>query len=257
MIRKSILIILSVLSLHAFSQSRARVTQPIEWFAVTSVTKLAPKFGLTVDGQFRFAQGFNNMQHMVRFSIDYHHNKQWMISPIGYSHIFNYQYGEQPVAVVNNEHRLYQQIQFKHSAGKFAFAQRFRAEERFIQFHSGNAVDGFEDEGYDENFQFRIRHRAFMTYAINREKLEPGTWHAVAFVEAFMSWGDNTYVTYTSKIDQLRLLGGIGYQFNKAGNIQVGPYYQYLVKPRGDKQENNVGFLLQINYNMDLSKPAQ
>lgn len=239
------------------AQPRQRVTQPIEWFAITSITKLTPKFGLTLDGQFRFAQSLNNMQDLLRFSLDYHHNAKWMFSPMGYARIFNYQYGEQPVAVVNNEHRLYQQIQFRHSKGKFFFVQRLRAEERFIQFHSGNAVDGFVNEGYGENFQFRMRHRALMTYAINHDKLTPGTWHAVAFAEAFMSWGDKTYVTYTGKVDQLRLFSGIGYQFNKAGNVQVGPYYQYLVKPRGDKQENNVGFLLQVNYNMDLSKPAQ
>lgn len=255
--RKRCLAWLVIVPFFAQAQSRARVTQPVEWFAITSVTKFTPKLGMTLDGQFRYAQSFNPMQNLLRFSFDYHHNSKWMFSPIGYAHIFNYQYGEQPVAVVNNEHRLYQQVQFKHSKRRFFFVQRLRAEERFIQFHSGNPTDGFINEGYDKNFQFRIRHRALMTYAIKRDKIEPGAWHAVTFAEAFMSWGNEPYVSFTGKIDQLRLFAGIGYQFNQAGNVQFGPYYQYLVKSRGDKQENNVGFLLQVNYNMDLSKPAQ
>lgn len=253
---RTITIVFLLLSCSAMAQ-RERVTQAVEWFGTTSSIKFTPKLGITLDGQYRFAQSFDNMQHQFRFAFDIYPNKKWMISPLAYVHVWNFKYGEQPAAVVNNEHRIYQQIQFKHSVKKFFFTHRFRAEQRFIQYHSGNAVDGFVDEGYTQNVEFRIRHRTWANYALNNEKLDPKTWYIAAFIEAFMSWGPEQYITYTGKIDQLRLFSGIGYQFSKTGNVQLGPHYQYLVKSKGDKQENNVGVFVQFNYNFDLSKPAQ
>lgn len=246
-----------LLSFSLAAQPRQRVTQPVEWFGTTSAIKFTSKLGVTIDGQFRFVKSFDNMQHQFRLAFDVYPNKKWMISPIAYVHVWNYIYGEQPAAVVNNEHRVYQQVQYKHATGRFFFTQRFRAEQRFIQYHAGNSTDGFVDEGYTENIEFRIRHRSWANYALNHDKLDPQTWYLASFVEAFMSWGPEKYITYTGKIDQLRLFGGLGYQFSKTGNVQLGPYYQYLVKSKGDKQENNVGVFVQFNYNFDLSKPAQ
>lgn len=246
----------------AIGQSRAKVTQAVEWFGTSSAIKLAPQFGLYLDGQYRFAKSMDNMQHQFRIAPEIYVNKKLTISPVGYVFIWNYLYGDQPSTYKNNEHRLYQEVKFKHSAGKFHFTHRFRTEERFIQVHSkadplqSNAEPSV-DEWYDNNVQFRIRHRVWMNYALNNEKLEAKTWYVPALVEAFMSWGNPAYITYEGKLDQLRLYTGIGYQFNKNANIQFGPFYQMLIKAKGDKQENNVGTYLQLNWNFDFSKPVE
>lgn len=230
------------------SQSRDRVSQGVEWFGTSSAVKIAPKLGLYFDGQFRFAEGAENMQHQFRFALDYHMNSKWMVSPVGYVHIWNYKYGKQPAGVVNNEHRVYQQLQYKHSIGKFFFTHRFRTEERFIQNY---AVD---PDGKFSNIQFRIRHRVWVNRPFGKDKIEPKTWYMAGMVEWFMSWGD--LVTYDNKIDQYRLFVGPGYQFSKNVNLQAGPVYQYLIKKQGLEQENNIGLFVQLNYNFDLVKPA-
>lgn len=248
-------LVLALSSTMAFAQ-RAQVTQAMEWFGTSSAVKLSPKFGIYLDGQERFARGFENMQHQFRIAFDIYANNKLTITPVGYVYVWNFIYGEQPASVINNEHRIYQQIQYKHNIGKFFFTHRFRTEERMIQFHSGNAVDGYRDEGYDENFQFRIRHRVWVNRPFKGEKVEPKSWYMAALVEAFMSWGDPQYITFTSKLDQFRLFTGPGYQISKSANIQFGPFYQGLIKAKGDKQENNIGLFVQLNYNFDLSKPA-
>jgi len=100
----------------------------------------------------------------------------------------------------------------------------------------------------------RIRHRVWVAMPFKGEKVEPKSWYLAGLVEGFMSWGDR--VKYGSIIDQYRLYLAPGYQFSKNGNIQVGPFYQYLLKSTGDKYENNIGAYLQLNYNFDFSKPA-
>jgi hypothetical protein len=235
---------------------RERVTQGVEWFGTSSAIKLAPQFGLYLDGQYRFAKSMDNMQHQFRIAPEIYVNNKLTISPVGYVYIWNFIYGDQPAAVINNEHRLYQELKFKHAAGKFSFTHRFRTEERFIQFHSGNAVDGFVDEKYDKNVQLRLRHRVWVNYALNGDRVEAKTWYIPALVEAFVSWGNPAYITYEGKLDQLRLYTGIGYQLNKNANIQVGPFYQMLIKAKGDKQENNIGSYIQLNWNFDFTKPA-
>ena len=232
---------------------REEVTQAIEWFGTSSAVKLTPRVGLYLDGQYRFAKRFENMQHQFRTTIDFYINDKLTISPVGYVYIWNFIYGDQPASVINNEHRVYQQIQYKHSIGRFAFTHRFRTEERFIQFHSGSTPD-YIDEGYSENIQFRIRHRVWVNMPFQSNKIEPHSFFLAALGEFFMSFGNATYVTFTGRLDQCRLFLGPGYQINKAANIQLGPFYQYLVKARGDKHENNVGCYLQLNYNFDLSR---
>lgn len=247
-----LLIVASLLSVGRVHAQRDVVGQPVEWFGTSSVVKLHKHFGLFFDGQFRFVKGLDNMQHMVRLSTDIYVNKHLSVSPFGYARIWNYQYGEQPAAVINHEHRFYQQIQYKHTIGKVTLTHRLRTEERFIQTHHEEPPGSgdFVDDGYSQNKQFRIRYRLWANYPLNAEKMQPKTFYLAAFVEAFMSWGE--LVTYKNKIDQYRPFVGLGYEFNELVNLQAGPMYQYLVKRNGLQQENNWGFYVQLNYNFDL-----
>ena len=66
-----------------------------------------------------------------------------------------------------------------------------------------------------------------------------------------VDFGQN--VVYTDP-DQNRIFAGLGYQVTKAFNFQGGFFYQTLIKLSGVKQENNVGFQLQFQYNLDATK---
>lgn len=238
-------------------QNRAKVNNSVEWFGTSSAVKLTPQFGIYLDGQYRFAQGLESMQHQFRIAPEFYVNNKLTISPFGFVYVWNYLYGNQPTTYKNNEQRFYQELKYKHSIKRFTLTHRFRTEERFIQTHTKadpqqTPPEPSIDNGYNENVQFRIRYRVWANYALNNEKLDPKTWYIPALVEGFMSWGKHN--SYESKIDQLRFYTGIGYQINKAGNIQIGPFYQYLIKANGVQQENNLGWYCQLNYNFDFTK---
>jgi len=98
---------------------RQVVNQSIQWLSLNSNIKLNKKYGLSVDGQFRFAE-YGNMQHMIRGGFDYYVTKKLSVVPIGFSYIQNYLYGKQPASFVNNERRLWQQIAYKQTVSRAA-----------------------------------------------------------------------------------------------------------------------------------------
>ncbi len=246
-------LLVSYLSISdGFSQSSSRdiVTQPTEWFALNSNIKLHKKFGFAFDGQFRFVQDFESAQHYVRNGLEIYVTPKLSIVPIGYMYVWNFQYGKQPSTYVNNEQRIWQQIIYRHNYKKLFFAHRFRFEERFIQKHHTETDGTVVNDGYD-TYLNRIRYRLQVQIPLNKEKIEPGAWFVGIFDELFYSWG--TPITF-HKPDQNRIYTAIGYQFSKKFSIQGGAFYQMLIKKNGAQQENNIGTLIQVGYNLDFSK---
>jgi hypothetical protein len=247
-----LLIILLVIALCAEAQQTPRQTvdQSITWFSINSNVKVAKKWSAVIDGQFRFAQDLESMQHMLRIGASYDITSKLSVVPVGYSYIWNYKYGKQPAGFINNEHRIWQQVFFKHKVGSIPFNHRLRLEERYLQNHnaSNEGTPGYN--AYSDN-QFRMRYRLLANIPITRKTLEPKTIYVSVWDEAFVSWGKT--VTYND-INQNRIFVGPGYQFTKALSVQGGFIYQMLIKANGAKQENNTGLLLQLNYNLDLTK---
>ena len=234
------------------SSGQQVVTQDAEWFQINSSMKLHNKYGLISDGQFRYSD-FKSAQYLARTGLDIYINSQWSIVPIGYAYIWNYQYGEQPVALPPDEQRLWQHVMYKHKAAKFNFNHRFRTEQRFIEKLSTDTNGEVINEGFDV-YRNRIRYRFMFWAPFKGDKIVAGSWFWGVWDEVFISWGNG--VTY-NKPDQNRVQIAAGYQINKDFQIILGPYYQYLIKGGGAQQENNVGFNMWFNYNFDFSKSTQ
>jgi len=232
------------------SAERAIVTQPTEWFALNSNIKLHKKFGIAFDSQLRFVQDFESAQHYIRTGLEFYITPKLSFVPVGYMYVWNFQYGKQPAAYVNNEQRIWQQLIYRHNAGKFFFHHRFRMEERFIQKHHTDQEGNVVYDGYD-TYVDRVRYRLQVQYPINKPKVEAGAWFITVYDELFYSWGKP--VTF-HKPDQNRMYASIGYQFSSKFSVQGGPFYQMLIKKNGAQQENNVGALIQFGYNFDFSK---
>lgn len=252
-IQKSIVAVITILSLQSFGQpaGRAVVDQGILWSSYSSNLKITPGTTLFLDGHFRFASSdginsaFEPMQILLRSHVDFKIKGKLTFAPFGYGYIPNFQYGKQPVSIVNNERRIYQQIAWSHSWGKTTIGHRLRTEERFIQEHdSNNEIIGFT------NRQFRVRYRFIATRPLGKDKVEPGTFFAQTFYEGFISRGKK--ITFDN-IDQNRFFLGLGYQPVKDLNLSLGWYYQMLVKANGAKQENNYGLLLMAVQTLDLT----
>ena len=252
----SFLVFALVLSLHSsFAQSagREKVGQGLQWFAITSNIKMTKRLTLMAEGQFRFADDFDQQQYQARTALDLKLTDHLTIAPLGYVYTWNYRYGKQPAQYENNEHRMFQQIFYKHNLGRLKVDHRLRTEERFIQQHSTMSDGTVVDDGYI-NKQFRVRYRFMAKLPLNSSTVEPGTYYAAVYDEVFFSWGEK--VTY-HKADQNRIFAGLGYQFDDRLGVSGGLLHQALVKSTGAMQENNIGFLIHFTYNVDLTKDDQ
>jgi hypothetical protein len=254
MIKFTSLLCVQLLALQVlFAQPRNReiVDQPIQWFALASNIKLSKSLTWMVEGQFRYASDFDPQQYQARTALEIHLSDHFSLVPLGYVYTWNYLYGEQPASFANNEHRIWQQIFYKHSLSKIKIDHRLRLEQRFIESHAvvNNEVI---PEGYT-NKQNRLRYRIMARMPINGAAIEAETLFLSVYDEAFFSWGKS--VTFHEP-DQNRIFVGLGYQVDEALTFQGGFLYQSLIKSNGAQQENNIGFQFQINYNFDLTKNA-
>ena len=231
---------------------RETVTQSIQWVAVSSNLKVSKRLSILLDGQFRQAGSLDPMQYQARTGLDIKLNDHFSIVPLGYVYTWNFLYGKQPATYVNNEHRIFQQVVYKHHAGIVQFEQRLRFEQRFLQTHSTTSSGEVVDNGYDV-LQYRLRYRFQARVPLNGRSIDPKTYYAIAYDEVFKSWGEN--VTYENP-DQNRVFIGVGYQFEKNFAMHMGGIYHMLIKRNGAQQENNFGVLLQLTYNIDLTKRA-
>jgi hypothetical protein len=247
-----ITIMLAFIMTNAFAQPAGRevVTQSIEWLGLTNNVKVSKRLTLILDSQIRFARDFEQMQDQARVALDIKINDHLSIAPLGYVYTWNGRYGKQPATYVNNEHRIWQQVMYKHNLGRLKVDHRVRLEQRFIQVHSRDASNDVIDEGYT-NKQNRIRYRFMARLPLNHKALDPKTLFASTYNEVMYSWGKK--ITFNEP-DQNRVFTGLGYQFTPALSLQGGFIYQMLIKSNGTKQENNVGFQVMLNYAMDLTK---
>lgn len=231
--------------------NREIVNQPIEWFALSSNLKISKTFAFMLEGQFRYADDFDPQQFQFRTALDVKLNDHFSIVPVGYVYTWNSRYGKQPAAFGNNEHRIWEQIFYKHAVGKVKIDHRLRLEQRFIQAKSKSDNDAVDD-AYSRK-QGRLRYRLMARMPLKGSSIAPKTYFLSVYEEVFVNWGHQ--VTFHEP-DQNRVFAGLGYQFNKALTVQGGFLYQMLIKSNGTKQENNVGFQLQFGYNFDFTKPV-
>jgi len=246
-----LLLLLNSIFVVAQSKEREVVDQTIEWFAVTSSIKVDKHVNLLAEGQFRFVNHFEPMQFQARTAVEVVLNKSFSIVPLGYVYTWNPIYGEQPATYSNNEHRIWEQVTYKHKVSRFNISHRIRLEQRYIQVHS-NSNGEIINHGYDMHTN-RLRYRFLSNIPLNRDKMEAKTIYACVYDEIFMSWGKP--VTYHEP-DQNRIFAGLGYQINSKVSFQTGFFRQMLIKSNGAKQENNTGFQAQLTYNVDLTKES-
>lgn len=225
-----------------------KVSQGIEWFSWANTIKVHKKWSILAEGQFRFAGQFEPMQFQARTAVEYHINKNFSVAP-GYVYTWNPTYGKQPAKFVNNEHRVYQQVNYKHRVGRLAFAHRGRLEQRFIQVHTQQNGD-IVNEGYDLYLN-RFRYRLSVNVPLTKPDIGEKTLFASFYDEVFVEFGKSV-VNHLP--DQNRSFAGLGYQVSKDFTVTGGFLYHMLTKLNGYQQENNFGVQVNFSYNIDLTK---
>ena len=195
-------------------------------------------------------------QLLIRPAINLHLNPQVMFT-VGYSYYHNYRYGPHPIQVDNWENNVFQQAQFTTHLGKITLQHRFRMEERFIAALKADttAASGYTFDKYTYQSRFRVRLMATMPLG-SHAKVEPMTLFLSAYDELFLNFGDNARLDL---MNQNRISGLLGYQYNKQGNVQVGYLLQTLQRPGAasgaDLVEMNSTLHVILSYNLDFRKP--
>ena len=113
MIKRRILIALFVaLATGVAGQPANRdiVDQDLEWFSITSNIELTKTLSLMVEGQFRYAHGFEPMQYQARTALDIKVGDHFVLTPLGYVYTWNYFYNKFRFAVIHDipTYRYYQ-----------------------------------------------------------------------------------------------------------------------------------------------------
>ncbi len=228
------------------------------WISHLGDHKVSDRWGFHTEGHIRYeGLGAASQLLLVRPAINFLLTPEVMLTA-GYTYCRNYRYGGFPIKAENWEHHSYQQIQFTARTGKIVLQHRFRMEERFIAtLRSDPTVEsGYSFDQYMYQSRFRVRLMATLPLG-KHAKVEPKTWFVCAYDELFLHFGDNSRLDF---MNQNRISGLLGYQFNKEGNMQVGYLLQTLQRPGAasgaDLVEMNSTQHVILTYNLDFRKPA-
>jgi hypothetical protein len=261
----------------AFAQTinhgRASTENTIAWFNYTGDHKIAKKWSLHTEYQFRRADFLATWeQSLLRLAVNYHFTDQVMFT-VGYGLIHTFSYGTDPIVrrtksgadQVFPEHRLYQDLFIKNNSGIFEINHRFRFEERWLANMYDNQ-NNLRDDAW--KFTLRMRYRVRFALPLKGKTIDDNEFYLHAFDEIFIGFGNDVGANI---FDQNRINVGLGYRFTKDIRVEAGFLSQIVQKPSNllvkdvtnplitksyPYFEYNSGLLLALTYNVDFSKKA-
>lgn len=224
---------LSVLSTSA-QDTRDVATHQHTWFMAFGNHRLSDTWGVHTEYQFRRTDlGQDWQQSLMRVGLDWHRSEQHVVTA-GYGWIRSYPYGEQPIAQLFDEHRIWQQLITKSKTGAINWTHRYRLEQRFMDRPEGSA------------WQHRARYFVQISWSIPNHT----NWSISAYEEAFIGLRDLA-MPVINLLQQNRLSAALNYRLNNGTSLQVGWLQQVLWKGDG-RAENNQTLLLGVRHDLDL-----
>lgn len=186
-------------------------------------------------------------QLLIRPSISYEWNDV-VTTTIGYSFYQNDPYGEFPQPIQTQEHHVWEQLQLKHSTGRFTFRHRYRLEQRFVPNVVKDSLDAYYVDG--TVFKQRFRYRFLTNFQIKSFEKINAKLYAIAYDEVFIG------LDLGDLINQNRFFVGLGYAFNQNGDIQIG-YMNQILKKNANLYESNHNLQIIFSYNFHIKKKSK
>lgn len=247
--RKKLLSLLAftLLVTLAFGQKET-ASQFNAWYMYFGNHKIAEKWKLHTEYQWRrhgLVQEWQ--QSLLRVGLDYVVKPNVMITA-GYGWIQSFPYGEQPIRVTFDEHRIWQQLILSQQPGRLGFQHRYRLEQRYLRNKTATA-GGFENDGW--RFRNRVRYRLFVSYPLGADRIAPGVPFLAFYDEIFLGFGRGIG---PNVLDQNRLYGALGYQVSGALQLQFGYLFHRVFKEDGIHREDNHTLQAAVFYNMDFTR---
>ncbi|WP_235827794.1 DUF2490 domain-containing protein [Flavobacterium amnicola] len=246
MIRSIFLTGVMVLGLVQNSNAQSKSNNNDVWFHYAGKNMLSKKLSLTLEGSVRFANGLKEKQQwFVRPSVDYHFAKSLVMS-VGYTYYDTYVYGEIPMNKITiPEHHVWWQTTFVHNKKELKFTHRLRDENRFVGIATQNNQGKLEISNYE--YRNRLRYMFLLNHPLLK-KDEKTKVFAVLGDEVFVNIGVKEAKTV---IQQNRIIGGFGYNFDAHHQIQLNYIHQNIWNLKNTIQENNPTIRISYITNFD------
>ncbi len=226
----------------------------IGWYNYFGTFKLAEKFGIHTEYQFRRNEFITEWQQsLLRVGVNYQPNQKIQFR-LGYAWIETFPYGEIPINGMGKdftEHRLFQMVTISDKVSVVDFSHRFMLEQRWVGRYSNDILTK-EDEYPLSN---RLRYMFRFQIPLKGKEIKDKTPYVAVYEEIFIGFGKNVNENI---FDQNRIGILFGYRFNPVVRIEAGFLNQILqlgreVNNRNVFQQNN-GLILNANFNIDLTK---
>ena len=230
---------------------RQTANQTSSWFMFFGTHRIAPKWSLHSELQWRRSNGFlQPQQNLLRTGINYHMNADVFIT-VGHAFVHTYPYGAFPAKTDFSENRLWEQIQVKSQAGALEVISRLRIEQRWM--HQPVLQNGIYKAG-DAVYQNRFRLLNRISMPFKGKKILDKSFYFSVYDEILINAGKNVGMNI---FDQNRAYLALGYKIPAIGRLEIGYMQQTVMKSDGIRLENNHTFMLGINTNLDFYKPTK
>lgn len=253
---KMILFLCCIAANFALKAQNTRINDQntIGWYNYFGTFKLDKKIGLHTEYQIRRTDLITNPQQgLLRLGLNYQINAKMQLR-LGYAWIETSPYGDIPINSFGKdftEHRIFQVITFTDKISFLDISHRFMLEQRWVGRYS-KANLSHEDEF---PLLHRLRYMVRLQVPLIGNTIENKTPYLAMYDEVFIGFGKNVNENI---FDQNRFGLLLGYKFNNIVRLEAGYLNQMLqlgreVNGRNVFQNNN-GFIINTNINIDLSK---
>jgi hypothetical protein len=181
------------------------------WLGYFNQTRFTNKWGIWLDLHARRTDLFDRMSTLlVRPGITYYLNDHVRLTA-GYA--FAAHYPAKGLETIRPEHRPWQQVSWSSRSKRLQTLQWIRFEQRFNRKIANDELQ----KGYTSNYRFR--YLLNLMVPLKGEFIEAGT--------PFLAFNDEIHINAGKQItynyfDQNRFFVGVGYQFSKTLNAQLG-----------------------------------
>ncbi|MBM6498770.1 DUF2490 domain-containing protein [Flavobacterium macrobrachii] len=243
---------------NLFAQNNRKIERnDISWYNYFGTFKLNEKYSIHSEYQLRRDNFITDKQQsLLRLGVNYQLNPKVQFR-LGYAWIETYAYGETPINGMGKdftEHRTFQMVTLIDKISKIDISHRFMLEQRWVGRYSNIDLSS-EDEFPLLN---RLRYMIRLQLPLKGDKIENKTPYVAAYNELFIGFGKNVNENI---FDQNRIGLLFGYRFNNTLRIEAGYLNQTLQLSREvnnqNVYQNNNGFIVNTNFNFDLSKKKQ
>jgi hypothetical protein len=239
----SILFVLVVsFSLSAQTPEKEIHSREQVWLGYFNQTRFSNKWGAWLDVHYRMTDNFVDrpFQLLFRPAVTYFIKDNLRVN-VGYA--FVQHLPGKGLNTTRTEHRPWQQIWWNQKYVGLTTLQWLRLEQRFNE----KVVSDVKQDGY--NYNFRVRYNFAFFIPLKGKEMVAKTPFAALMNEVFLNFGDR--IVYNT-FDQNRLFAGVGYQFNKHLNAQLGYMNIYQQEGSGNNYFSTHTIRLFVFHSLDF-----